>query len=137
MTNKNHQLVAQLRRIIRELADLVESIEPEETTLAPAVAAHVAACIEKRICLGCGLPITENEIVDRGNHKKCAGTLRRRIREGKTTIEAEVLAGRILLEKKQPGKKAAIDMRNAEMLKNSVQKAAEKGAKYHERKPKP
>lgn len=101
--------------------------EPKETQLKMA----------NRICLGCGIQVTEGESYRRGLHEACYHTTMRRIREGDWSEKERIECGKIAKDGGKPGRPAAIDAAEqlakeiaAEIDNKKPKKAAEKKSTY-------
>lgn len=97
-----------LNKIDAMSVDLDSIEEPAETQ----------AKMAKRVCLGCGITVKENDSYRRGLHEACYHTTMRRIRDGDWSEKERIESGKIAKEGGKPGRPAAIDA--AEVIAKSI-----------------
>lgn len=98
------QQLDKLRKLVGQIAKLLESVSGEKVRISPEIAAMVAAKLAKNICLQCDPPVS-HESLQRGLCGPHRATTYADIKSGKESEKDLISRGLITAEKAKPGRK--------------------------------
>lgn len=126
--------LAELRRIVNLLIDVIDHLEDTPVTVPPDIQKQVEENVSNRICLACGSAIPDGVEIKRGQESSCYNTTRKRIRMGIYRERQLIEQGKLTAEKALPGRPAKQDRTQEEKARMVAEDLAAYKAKKAKRK---